>query len=89
MNNRIDHIIETVTENSRLVTKKLEDRFIRYSVNQGSIRVPWHKREEHLSFGFMEETKEIGGFELPSNLGQYGDNIHYLARLDEIEMVET
>jgi hypothetical protein len=32
-NQRIEHMIETVAENRKVVSRKLEDRFIKYSIN--------------------------------------------------------
>ena len=60
-------MIETVAENRKVVSRKLEDRFIKYSINQNSIRIPFHKKDS--LFGALnEEIKDEMQFEDPNNL---------------------
>lgn len=64
---------------------------MRYSVNKGSIRVPWHKNERNLNClgASIEEYKDGLVFDMPSQFGMYGGTSNLLTRLEEIEMVET
>ena len=47
---------------------------MRYSVNKGSIRVPWHKNERNSNClgASIEEYKDGLVFDMPSQFGMYG-----------------
>ena len=64
---------------------------MRYSVNKGSIRVPWHKNERNSNFlgETIEEYKDGLVFDMPSQFGMYGGTSNLLTRVEEIDMVET
>lgn len=60
-----------------MVSRKIEDRFFRFSINQnvnkqGSIRIPFHKKDSLFGGGTNEEGKDEIKFEIPSKLGDYG-----------------
>lgn len=80
-------MIETVTENRKVVSRKLEERFIKFSINQNSIRIPFHKKES-LFGAFNEETKDELQFENPLNLNANTQDV-VMTRVNGIEIVET